>query len=207
MTAEACSLVSGNTYRITDIARRIIDPETAYTVYENGVPTAQSIVVDHLQGTITFAGAATTPVTITGKFIPRGRLLCAREAELTEETASLDKTCFKLSGETDAGVRLRRRGIIDASGTVSHIDLLTNQIDTSGTGAGVDATLVDALLRNALPYTILEIQFGTSQVWRGFIIFTSVSKSASIDDLVNETLSWELASTSVGYYSDFAYVA
>lgn len=208
MTGEAMSLVSGNTYRITDINRRIIDPETAITVYENGTPTVQSITVDYLQGTVTFAGAATGPVTIDGKFIPRSRLACARTFELNEERAEYDSTCFKLEGETDAGVRRRFIGLTDATGSLEHIEPVTDQVDTSGTGAGVDATLVSALLRNALPYTILEIQLGTSRVWRGFVIFSNFARSATIEDLVNETAEWMLAGVSgFGYYTEFDYVA
>jgi hypothetical protein len=38
-TSEACELVSGYTYKITDIKKRYWDDQNAVTVYENGVPS------------------------------------------------------------------------------------------------------------------------------------------------------------------------
>ena len=50
MTAEACTSLGSNRYQITNTAKRIVDPNTALVVLENGVASVLAYTFDHLFG-------------------------------------------------------------------------------------------------------------------------------------------------------------
>jgi len=67
-TTEACDLVSGNIYHITNTAKRVWDPATTPSVYDDGVLQTTGYHVHGPIGQIHFDSAPTTPVTVSGKY-------------------------------------------------------------------------------------------------------------------------------------------
>jgi hypothetical protein len=97
MTAEACTLVTGKTYQITNAAHQLIDYNTTVHVSDNGVDqTANVASVDYLSGTIVFesAYAPTGPVTITGKYLPKVVVANAKKITVTQTQTELDPTSY-----------------------------------------------------------------------------------------------------------------
>jgi hypothetical protein len=201
VTGEAMTVTSGNEYIINDIDRRIIDPETAYTVYENGIATVQNIVVDALAGTVEFAGPATTPVTIDYSYRPLAAIGCPREVSFETMREMGETTCMKLTGTTDAGVRRFIQLIKDASGSFKDIDVATDLF----TGLTLQE-LIEATTTNE--YYVLKIQFALEKIFVAWIVFTESSIEATYDGLVEGTVSWELASSDgFGHFTFVDYVA
>lgn len=95
MTTEACALVSGKTYQITDTTKRVIDYAAALTVFDNGVDhTADVVSIDYLTGLVTFDAAYTVTgaVTVTGYYLPLATLAKARGFSVTQTAAEIDTT-------------------------------------------------------------------------------------------------------------------
>lgn len=115
MTDEAMSLVSGKTYRITNAAHRVIDPEVAVVVEDGGTPVdAEDILnIDYVGGTVTFVGGYTVggSVTIaTGNYLPTGAFGCSRSFTLTQSTAEIDSTCYEFA-QANEGMRRFEGGL------------------------------------------------------------------------------------------------
>lgn len=101
MTAEACTLSGGNTVAtITSTTKRIIDPETAISLYDNGVlQAASTYTLNHLYGFATKAsGSWTGPVTITAAYLPVLELDETVSAKLAFNRTVLSKDVFSAAG-------------------------------------------------------------------------------------------------------------
>lgn len=129
ITAEACALVSGKTYQVTNTAKRMISYADALTVLDNGVDhTADVLNIDYLYGLVTFKPAYTVtgPVTITGKYIPLAVLAKAKGYSLTQTAAEIDTSTFEVVQANggwrtyDYGLRtvaMELQGLFDAADT------------------------------------------------------------------------------------------
>jgi hypothetical protein len=128
MTAEAMTLVSGKTYRITNAAKRIIDYFSAVTVLDNAVDhTADVLSIDYLNGEVTFAAAYTPvgPITITGKYVPTVAIAKARGFTLNQSAAEIDETDYETARGND-GWRVFDYGLRSANMDLSGIYDVTN---------------------------------------------------------------------------------
>lgn len=113
MTAEAMSLVSGKTYQITAGAKRVISYADALTVYDNAVDhTADVDNIDYLTGKVTFKSAytPTTPITITGKYMPMATIARARGFNLTQNANMIDDTDFETAA-ANSGQMVYKAGL------------------------------------------------------------------------------------------------
>jgi hypothetical protein len=98
LTDEPMSQLAGKTYRVTDAAKRVLDPTTEVTVEDDETPVAASDIVgiDHLAGTVTFASdyTVTGPVTLSGSYVPRLRFAEAHAFDYTYSRTKLISTVF-----------------------------------------------------------------------------------------------------------------
>lgn len=149
MTAEACALVSGKTYQITNTAKRVIDYEAALTVLDNAVDhTADVVSIDYLTGQVTFSSGYTVtgPVTVTGNYLPLAFLAKARGFSVTQTAAEIDTSDLESSSQNggwrtfDPGLRtgnLEVQGVYEASSAFEQalVDRDTLVIDISPNGS------------------------------------------------------------------------
>lgn len=184
-TAEATTNTTGNSYQITDVDRRIIDPRVAPVVKENGVTTVQTVTIDHLFGTVTFAGAATAPVTVDYTYLPANEVGRGRSFTLSESRQILDKTGFSY-GESSAA-REFISGYNSAEVTFEYLELLENLYAT---------TKLRDLIRtySADDFAVIELKIGTATTWRGFMIPSSQGANVSTEDLVSASMTWMCSS-------------
>jgi hypothetical protein len=113
MTAEACTLVSGKTYQITNSIKRMISYLDTLTVLDNAVDhTANVLSIDYLNGTVTFTAAYTVtgPVTLTGKYLPSAVIAKARSFTLNQTAAEVDTTDYA-TAQANGGIRTYTQGL------------------------------------------------------------------------------------------------
>lgn len=93
MTAEAMSLVSGKTYKITAAIKQVMDRATVPIFYDNAVDHTTDVEsYNPLFGTVTFKAAYTVtgPVTVTGKYLPMATVGSFRGYTLNMQAAAID---------------------------------------------------------------------------------------------------------------------
>ena len=182
MTAEAMSLVSGKTYRITAATKRVIDPDVAVIVLDNAVnQTANVLSIDYLFGTVTFKPAYTVtgPVTITASYLPKSILAKYKSFTLTQTMEPIDETDIP-AAQANSGHRIFDYGLKTVSLEVSGVYAAAN---------GFRAALV------ARSRVMIEINPDGSDksVARGFFKPTSQGQSGDVGALEEETVSYTLS--------------
>lgn len=181
MTAEACSLVSGNTYRITSSARRVIDPEAQFNVLDTAVtvPFSNIAAIDFQFGEVTFVAPPSGAVTVTGKFLPLTTaseiVTEAKSFTLTESVDVMDQTVFSSSA-----FKKKKRGLGDMNVSVT---LYSN---------ATDLVTMDSYLSNGT-LVCMEILLGVDPRFRGFGRITNIERSGSVDGLIEATVSFTLS--------------
>lgn len=124
MVDEAMALVSGKTYRITAAAKRIIDWNTAYTVKGNAVAIADSNIqsINFLTGEVTFISSytPTTPITISGSYLPTSEVAGAKQFTLTMTADATDTTDIP-TAKTNGGYKTFQSGLNTAALELSGI--------------------------------------------------------------------------------------
>lgn len=133
MTAEACTLVSGKTYQITNATKRVIDYFSPLTVFDNSIDqTAQVASIDYLNGLVTFATGYTVvgPVTVTGKYLPMTTIANGRQFTLTQTSAEIDQTVYE-NARTNGGWRSFGYGLRTVSLAVTGLYNITNGFSAS----------------------------------------------------------------------------
>lgn len=114
MTAEAMTLVSGKTYRITDATKDVWDYTKALTVLDNAVAVsaANILSINWIFGQVTFVPSYTVvgPVTVTGFYLPLTEVSRASSFTLTQTTETIDKTDFAIARAND-GYRVFEPGL------------------------------------------------------------------------------------------------
>ena len=100
ITDEACTEVSGTVFRITDAAKRILDPDTAIVVEDGGIPViASAYTIDHYFGTITFGSDQSgSTITITAAYLPTYEIPAAFSGSMSINNGQIDVTQFGDSG-------------------------------------------------------------------------------------------------------------
>ena len=181
MTAEATTLVTGKTYRITNAAKRMLDPSVAVTVDDGGVPIASANIesIDYLHGIIVLDSAYTPSgaVTVDANYLPLSQIADVHTTSITTTVTMLDDTVYE-----DTAVS-RKAGLKDISGSFSAYD--------------EGATAISELLGNG---TVLFLTFehtGSASVdhMRARVLLESDDSSVSVDGLVESTYSFVGAST------------
>lgn len=181
MTAEATTLVTGKTYRITNAAKRMLDPSVAVTVDDGGVPIASANIqsIDYLHGIVVLDSGYTPSgaVTVDANYLPLSQIADVYTTSITTTVTMLDDTVYE-----DTAVS-RKAGLKDISGSFSAYD--------------EGATAISGLLGNG---TVLFLTFehtGSASVdhMRARVLLESDDSSVSVDGLVESTYSFVGAST------------
>lgn len=114
MTSEACALVSGKTYQITNTAKRVIDPAVAVVV-RDGVTdvTANVISIDYLFGKVTFSAGYTVVGAITifsGNYLPLATVASMKGFTLTQTADATDISDYA-TVQANSGYRVFQQGL------------------------------------------------------------------------------------------------
>ena len=170
MTAEATTLVTGKTYRITNAAKRMLDPGSAVTVDDGGVPIASVNIesIDYLHGIIVL-DAGYTPggaITVDANYLPLSQIADVYTSSVSTSVTMLDDTVYE-----DTGVS-RKAGLKDISGSFSAYD--------------EGATALSGLLEAGTVLYLTLMQTGSASVehLRARVLLESEDASAAVDGLV-----------------------
>lgn len=181
MAAEACSLVSGKTYQITNAAKRVINRSVNVTVFDNGVDrTANVLHIDYLFGKITFLSsyAVVGPVTITGQYYPLQVLGKTQSYTLTQTAEPIKDTDFP-TAQANGGFNTHRPG------------LRTIMVEVPAVHSMYDGWQQFLINRNEI---IIEICPDGNQksIARGFFRLMSDKQAGNVGALEMETLNFQL---------------
>ena len=115
MTAESTTLVSGKTYQIDDVARRVIDwTQTVVVDTNGGTPVAAADIesVDHMFGTVTFVPSFTVvgDVEFDAFYLPLTEIGKASSFTLTQTAETIDETDFE-TANSNSGYRVFNPGL------------------------------------------------------------------------------------------------
>lgn len=195
MTTEACTALSTTVHQITDTAKRVLDPDVAVVVWDDGAPEAPSSI-DHLFGVVTLGSAAAGAVTInSASYLPLVSLAVASEVSINFSQDMLDATKLA-SGRSQAQ---RQVGLKSCSGSIGAIESLETVVD-GGTLSTLD------LLLNGTPYLLEIIPANGAVAYRAWVIFNDGGLEQPRDDLARATLNFEGAIKAYqnGTYEGFA---
>lgn len=109
-TTEAMTNVSGNTWQITNAAKRVWAPTATITA-----STGTILSVDRLFGTITFTGSVASP-TVTGQYLPMTSIAQARSYTRSLRATNQDSTIF-IAGAAATAYRSRQQTVLDCAAT------------------------------------------------------------------------------------------
>lgn len=178
MTSEAMG-GSGTTFQITNTAKRVVDRNFAYTIYDNGVAVdvADIASFDMMFGKVIFTGSKTGPITITGKYIPLAEVdnAISHGVDITGDV--LDDTDFATAAG-NGGYRTKKYGLNDVKVTMARNDDLSKDFKDlvlAGTPVVLDITPANQ-----------------SEKIRGWFVPESVSSSGDVAALEQESLSFTL---------------
>ena len=182
-TTEACTLVSGKTFQIDDIAKRLWDKDMSpeLVVFDNAVDhTADVIEVDHLFGKITFAAAysVTTPITITGKSFSTVALAKANSFTLGMTAEAVEDSDY-VTVQANGGYRTFDPGLRGVA------------LEVGGIYAIADAFRASLVARTTFLLEIDPVGDGLS-ICRGFFKLASAAQSGAVGALEDETVSFTL---------------
>lgn len=190
ITGETTALVSGTTYRVSDAARRVLDPNQPWNVKDGATTLAYSAItsIDFVSGAITLASAPGGAVTFTGKYIPittaSDVLVESRSFTVNDSNALLDTTVF--TGTNDRTVR-RVAALEDVSISVESI------MSRSSTSTANWSYLATTKFRG--DPVVVEVFFGDAALprFRGFCKIESIETSGAVDDLLVTGLEFKIA--------------
>jgi hypothetical protein len=165
---------------ITNSALRCIDPNTPFTLTLDGNPVDLSTDLDSMNfefGRIQFVASETDTLTITGSYIPLGVADLVEDVKsfsVSESSEMLDRTVF-----TD-GTALRRRfaGLMDVQ---ISMELIMS-----------DASVPTFRALGESP-VLLEINYDADTRFRGWGVIESIEMSASVDGLVEASVTWNVS--------------
>lgn len=196
MTGEACTLVSGKTYQITNSAHRWISYLDTVTVKDNGVNQNANVQsIDYLFGTVTFKSTytPTTPITIDGKYLPMTQVAQGQSFTLTQTSATVDKSTFN-TAQANSGLKVFDYG------------LKTVALDISGVYSVTSAYIAGLEARSNF---YVEINpdgqgYGTGSVARGIFKPATEGQSGKVAELEVEATKFTLFVPDPGTFTFFS---
>lgn len=196
MVGEALSLVTGKTYRITNRAKRLLDPTVAITVYDNASPVAASNIetIDLLLGKVTFVSGYTVvgAVTMDATYIPLTLVTTVRSFSFDTDAGLAENTTFVGSADPAYGYKTRQPTIGDYSLSFTLWDDVTAEF-AANVSAGDRLVFVIGPGNDPLASDV--------EHFRARVIFESFGKSAEVGGLVEDSYSAQgSATTSVDGY-------
>jgi hypothetical protein len=181
MTAEATTLVTGKTYRVTNAAKRMLDPAVAVVVDDGGSPVSASDIlsIDYLHGLVTFDPSYTVSgaITFDANYLPLSQIADVYNASFSTSVMMLDDTVYE-----DTTVS-RKAGLKDLSGSFSAYDEA--------------ATAISSLMAAGTVLYLTWMQTGSATVdhLRARVLLESEDASVAVDGLVETTYNVVGAST------------
>lgn len=182
LTNAACTKLTANTvYRITDAAKRVLDPTVVPVVEVDtgggyAVAPSSGYTIDYLDAKITFAadqGGSTTVRFASGSYIPLHTIATAREHSLSVRNDLADVSVY------GSGERSKIPKLGDFEGSLGVVEDLYTDHDAGGT----TLRLTD-LIEEKDP-VILEINSGGGgNLVRAWVLLDSVDETGGIDDVV-----------------------
>lgn len=188
MTGEACTSVSGSVYRITNSAKRVLDPASAQSVIDNGTPLSDSAVhINFATGVITkVSGSFTGPVTVTGSYLPLLAEANASSFEISADAELIDDTVMSSTTEFRSRGTL---GLRDISGSVTIYDVITDDADPGGGTVTLEADFQAGTRR------IFKIVFSDGTGFAAFVKLESLKENTGdLSQLTEATYAWRASS-------------
>lgn len=131
LTNEACSAIADDAtgrhrHQVTAASKRVLDPNTAIVVKENGVASnpANIFKVDAPSGIVVWATAytPTAPITISGKYVPRSAVSYVKNVKSAPKVKPVDVTDLNAAGYEKA-----IPGLLSWSGSFDVFDIASGQ--------------------------------------------------------------------------------
>lgn len=175
MTKEACEAVGGSStvFHVTAPTKRYLDPATTVSVYDNDVLQTSGYIIAGGQQ-VQFTSAPTTPITISGKYLPTGTEIgLVQNWAVTIDNGTLIET-------TSLGSTSRsyiHTGFVGWSGS---FDRFLEDDAWEGRLAAESTLLIK----------LYEDQPNT-RLWSGYVILSGWNENVSIDDLVRENVTFQ----------------
>jgi hypothetical protein len=188
-TAEACSLVSGKTYKVTSTTKRVLDPTVARVWKDNlVVVSAANILSENLLfGTVTFVPAYTVtgPITVDANYIPMQAVAFVTKAELSGKVDLVDTTPLN----NTAGAHTRTATTVDASMSLEITDALNTDLDST-----VATQTFITIFQGRSSAFLVEFNpdGGTVGVFRGWFVLSDLKVSVDPGDVVRGTVNAQL---------------
>ena len=183
LTSEPCTNLSiHKVYQITAAAKQVLSP--TYAVSTNG---SGNYTVNRLTGTLTFASDQTgnEPINITGKYLPMGQLLYAKDFSLSIKPKTTETTPFNQNYQALA------RGVSDVNGTIGTFYDPTEIASLSLTPYWTTEMLADAVVAIKFHTPIYDLL-----AWAEI---DSQELKDAIDGMLEETIGWSGASDADGH--------
>jgi len=186
-TGEACHLVSGTTYQISNAAKLNWDRATAVTVYVGGNPVSSGFTVQYPAGRIVFDADPGDAVTVSGKCYATTKVGYVQNYDISIESAALETTSLGDEARTYMGL-----GLLAWSAAFERL----YENDTWAALARANATSGYRLLCK-----FYEDRSGPKRlVWVGYVTVTGHSTNLSLEELVRENIT--LQGEELIYYID-----
>lgn len=182
--AATTKLVANTVYRITDDAKRLLDPSQTVTVEVDATgggswAAATGYTLDRLFGVVTFASdqGASALVRVSGYYLPLVDMVGITDFSFSASRDVLETTA--LDGD---GTKTKKLGLKDLSGSLTLNELLTV---THGAGA---PTLQSAL-SSATPL-LLEYAAGGKR-FRAWVLLESGETTGAVADLLGSSVNFQ----------------
>lgn len=184
MTAEAMSLVSGKTYKVTAGSKNVFDRLTAVRVYDNAVEVTDPTKIEsinYLFGRVTFAASYTPtgPITVTGKYLPMTQVAGANSFTLTQTANAIDNTDYE-TAQGNGGFRTHEYGLRTVALSLKGIYKPTNGF-------------ADLLIARAECVVEINVDGSGKSVARGFMKPANTGQDGNVGELENDSLDFTLS--------------
>lgn len=185
MTQEACTVVSGKTFKIDDGDKEVWDPVAAITVRDATVLVGNADIesIDLLHGVIVFAASYTVngAIDVSGKYLPRTTV--AKAFQLTIDRAR-DLLPDEKFGDTS---KLKIPGLVDGGGSISIRDVADTTV------GGGDSIAV--LFNNGTPLVLSFLPGTGLDTLRARMFIEGIALDADVAGQIINNLSWTIAKT------------
>lgn len=186
-TSEACQLVSGTTYEVTDADKRNWSPTSTITVYVDGSPLLSGYTLQRPVGRIVFDEAPGGTVTATGQYLPVSKVGFVRSWELSIANETLETSSL---GDTS-------RSFVTQGLPTWEISLDKLLEDDTWPALAMD----NADSGQHMLVKLYEDRSGSNRlVWAGYATVTSDKETVPISDLIGESIT--LTGEGMPYYVD-----
>jgi hypothetical protein len=184
LTSEPCTNLSiHKVYQITAAAKQVLSPTYAVTTNGTGAFT-----VNRLTGTLTFATDQTTnePITLTGKYLPMGQLLYAKDFSLSIKPKITDITPFGQNYQTVT------RSLNDVNGTIGTFYDPTEVATLSIAPYWNTEMLADATIA-------IKFYMSANYSLLAWALMDSEELKDAVDGVLEQTISWSGDSDADGH--------